>query len=302
VIAEPASPGGWRQRVRTIIARVRQAWEQYQRDYAFFLAAAMVYYALVSLVPLLLLLLSALGLMLRFSAFAKGAEQQVLHAFEQGLGAELPAAITRLLDGLRQASIIATAVSVIGLVVTASMLFRNLRLSFRAIWKYEPPLAASSVRVIVRQTFLEQAMSFAMVLLSGLLLLMSLAVVSLVQWVGGLLTHLPRVGDTAEWALALPIPLVLVTVTFACLFKFLPPVRLRWRHVVLPAVLCALGWYVAAEIVTLYGVFFGSDTSAYGALGGLLVIMLWMNVVSQLLFFGAELCKVIAWSEPGSGA
>lgn len=287
----------WRQRGRTIFNRLRDAWGEYQRDYAFFLAAAMVYYALVSLVPLLLLLLSGLGLMLRFSELANAAELQVLNAVEHSLGAELTATISQLLDGLRQASIVATAVSLVGMLVTGSVLFRNLRLSFRAIWKYEPPLASSSVRIIVRQTFLEQAISFALVLTAGILWLLSLAVVSVVQWLGGLFNHMPTLGETAAWILALASPLLVVTATFAFLFKFLPPVRVEWRHVLLPAALCAVAWYVTAEVIALYGVFFGNDVNAYGALGGLLVIMLWMNVVSQLLFFGAELCKVVARNE-----
>jgi membrane protein len=136
-----------------------------------------------------------------------------------------------------------------------------------------------------------------MVLTAGLLFLLSLAVVSIVQWLGGLLNRLPTLADTAAWILALPSPLLVIVVTFAFLFKFLPPVSLKWRHVLLPAVLCAVAWYVATEVIALYGVFFGNDVNAYGALGGLLVIMIWMNVVSQLLFFGAELCKVLAWSE-----
>src|SRR5262249_19866835 len=122
------------------------------------------------------------------------------------------------------------------------------------------------------------------------------------QWLGGLFHHVPRLADTAAWLLALPTPLLVVALTFAFLFKFLPPVRLRWRQVLPSAALCALAWFVAAGVIALYGVFFGNDLGAYGALGGLLVIMLWMNVVSQLLFFGAELCKVVARSERVTGA
>jgi len=295
-------PRGWRQRGGAFVARLRRAWQEYQRDYAPFLAAAMVYYALLSLVPVLLLLLSALGLELRYSELASDTEQQVLATLEGHVGAELPAAIARLLDGLQQQSIVMTVVSLVGLVFTASMLFRNLRLSFRAIWKYEPPLAASSVRVIVQQTLLEQAISFAMVLMAGLLMLLSLAAVSIVQWMGAAFGHVPMLADAAAWVVALTSPFLVVMVTFAVLLKFLPPVRLEWRHVLVPAMLCAVAWYITAEAIALYGVFFGSDVSAYGALGGLLVIMLWMNVVSQMLFFGAELCKIDARSETLSDA
>ena len=78
------------------------------------------------------------------------------------------------------------------------------------------------------------------------------------------------------------------------MFKILPPVRIRWRDVRLAAVLCAVVWVAAGELLALYGTVVGDGPGAYGALGAMLAIMLWMNVVSQTLFFGAELCKVVA--------
>jgi uncharacterized BrkB/YihY/UPF0761 family membrane protein len=62
-------------------------------------------------------------------------------------------------------------------------------------------------------------------------------------------------------------------------------------------VACAAAWIIASEILTLYGVFFADSFGAWGAIGGLLMIMLWMYVVSQILFYGAELREVM--SEPG---
>ena len=61
--------------------------------------------------------------------------------------------------------------------------------------------------------------------------------------------------------------------------------------------MCRLAWIIGAEILALAGAFFGNRPSAAGAIGGFLVMMLWMNVVSQLLFYGAELCKVVARQE-----
>ena len=87
--------------------------------------------------------------------------------------------------------------------------------------------------------------------------------------------------------------LIIATITFACLFRVLPPIAIRWRHVWLAAVLCAVSWVVASELLALYGVLFGNSRNAYGALGALLAVMLWMNIVSKVLFFGAELCKVV---------
>ena len=113
------------------------------------------------------------------------------------------------------------------------------------------------------------------------------------QWLGEHLAGLPRVGDAIGWLLALPAPLIMVTLTFAMLFRFLPPVALRWRLIWLVSLGCACAWMIAAEILTLYGIFVAENFGAWGAIGGLLMIMLWMYVVSQILFYGAELCKVM---------
>ncbi|HEX6997472.1 MAG TPA: YhjD/YihY/BrkB family envelope integrity protein [Gammaproteobacteria bacterium] len=274
---------------------VRAAWVEYERDRARYLAVAMVYYALVSLVPLLLLLLSALGLLLRFSASAAEAEQQVLLAIDASFGAELRGAIERALGSLQEQSIAAMAVSLAGLVLTASVLFRQLRVGFRAIWGLDPPLIAGSLRAVVRATLLERIVAFAMVLGGGVLLVVALVLITVSQWFDRWLGALPLVGATAGWLPAAGSSLLLAAITFAVLFKLLPPVRVRWRDIGLAVVLCASAWVAAAELLALSGGLFGASSVA-GALGSLLAAMLWMNLVSQLLFFGAELCKVSATS------
>src|SRR5262249_26020420 len=86
---------------------------------------------------------------------------------------------------------------------------------------------------------------------------------------------------------------VVFTLTFALLFKFLPPVRVWWRHVWLSALLCSTAWIVSTEVLALYGAYF-RRLSVPGALVALLAITVWLNLVSQVVFYGAELCKVVA--------
>ncbi len=281
-------------RGRALFDLLRATWAEYERDYAAFLASAMTYYALVSLVPLILLVLSAMGLLLRFSDVAAAAEVRLLETVASTFGDELPVKIGELLDHLQEGSIIATGISLVGLLLTGSALFRKLRLSFRAIWKYDPPLVSGSVRTVVRMTLLEQVKSVLLVLVAGLLLVGSLALVAIIQWLAGLFSHVPLAAFTTRWLLALPIPVIIVTLTFAVLFKLLPPVALQWRDVSLAAVLCAIAWFVAAEIFALYVFYFGARLGTYGAIGGLLIAMFWMNIVNQSLFYGAELCKIVS--------
>jgi len=273
---------------------LRSAWIEYERDRARYLAVAMVYYALVSLVPLLLLLLAALGLSLRFLPIAANARQQMLLVIDANFGPELAVAITRLLDALQQESIIATVISLAGILLAASVLFKHLRLSFRAIWKHEPPLVSGPVRVVVLATILERTVAFAMVLGGGGLLLAALGLLTAAGWLHRLLGTTLLFGELSPWLVAALTSLSFAALSFAALFKVLPPVPMRWRDIWLATLLCAVAWVIAGELLALYAVFFGDSRSAYGALGAMLAVMLWMNIVSQVLFFGAELCKVVA--------
>jgi membrane protein len=278
---------------------LQAAWIEYERDRARYFAVAMIYYALVSMVPLVLLLLSALGLVLRFSVIAADAQHQMLVHIEANFGTQLRLTIERLLNILKEESIIATVIGLAGLVVTGSLLFKHLRMTFRAIWNYEPPLVSGPPRVVIWTTILERVIAFAMVLSGGVLLLAALVLMSATQWLHSVLGRLPFHVETVGWLLTGVTSWAVAAITFALLFKFLPPVPIGWRDVWLAVLLCASAWVVVSEFLAFFGGFFG-DVSGYGALGGVLVAMLWMNIVSKLLFFGAEVCKVVA-TQGGSG-
>ena len=273
---------------------LHSTWQEYERDYARYFGSAMVYYTLVSLVPLLLLVLGMLGLLLRRSELAASAELQFLDAIEAGFGSAVRDTLGRLLQSLEQGSVIAVAVSLIGLLVTGSQLFHHLRMTFRAIWSHAPPLVSGTARTALRATLLEKALAYVMVLATSLLLLVALLLIAALQWLHAHPLNVPLLGQPAAWLLAIPSPLVFAPLTFALLFKFLPPVRLQWRHVWLASALCAAAWIIGAEILASYASYLGGKLGAYGAIGGLLIVMLWINVIAQMLFFGAELCKVIA--------
>lgn len=295
IVASPSQPYAF-------FKLLHSAWQEYERDYARYFASAMVYYTLVSLVPLLLLILGALGLLLRRSELAAAAELRFLEAVEASFGAPLRATLGRLLQSLEQGSVIAVVVSLIGLLLTASQLFHHLRMTFRAIWRHEPPLVSGPARSALLATLLEKALAFIMVLATGVLLMVALLLIAALQWLQARPWSMPILRQPAAWLLAILGPLVFTPLTFALLFRFLPPVRLEWRHVWLASALCGVAWLLGAEILASYGTRLGGNLGAYGAIGGLLIIMLWINVISQMLFFGAELCKIIASRAPGAAS
>jgi membrane protein len=276
---------------RSFVNLLWTAWVEYQRDRANYLGVAMIYYATVSLVPLLSLALSVVGLLLRFSHAAAEFEQKTMAALEWNFGVQLRDTISRLLETLEQQSVIASVISLAGLLWAASVLFHHLRMSFRAIWKYDPPIISGSVQVAVRTTILERAFSILILLGASVLLVTAFAVSAAIQWVDRLLGSLLLFDRGAAWWLGILSSSILDIITFALLFKFLPPIPVHFRNVWPAAALCAVAWVVASQVLSLSGALFKTQ-SAYGALGGLLAGLLWIKLVSQILFFGAELCKV----------
>src|SRR5690606_16618759 len=151
----------------------------------------------------------------------------------------------------------------------ASVLLRHLRLSFRAIWKHDPPLVSGPFYAAAWAVFRERVIAFVMVLSGGGLLLAALLVIGVAQWIYRVLGRFPLIGATAGWLMPAATSLVLAAATFSMLFKYLPPVAIRWRDVWLAALLCAAAWVAAGEILALYGVFFGGGATPSGALGAL---------------------------------
>ena len=282
----------------TVTTLLREAWHEYERDRARYFAGAMVYFTLMSLVPILLLLLSFIGWSLRFSSVAAGMEARVLAMVEANLGEQFRGFIETLLMQLQQESLVTTLAGLLGLMYTASKLFRHLRMSFRAIWKYEPPLLAGEIRERLGTTAREYALAFLMVVAGGTLLLLAFALLSVTQRLGRLLVALPFADRAPAWLVTLPSSVAIVGITFALLFRFLPPVRLRWRHVWLATVLCTASWVLGAELVTWFSAFLtGDGPTALGAFGALFATMIWLDKISQVLFYGAEVCKVIYMRE-----
>jgi membrane protein len=270
--------------VRALPRLLRAAWHEYERDYARYFAVAMIYYVMASLVPLLLLLMAGLGLLLRFSPAADAVQQAVLGQIQMTFGNEVGTTIERLVHALEQQSVVSLTVSVIGLLATASVLVHHLQMSFRAIWHYPSILESGPPLVLILRMVIQKVLAFGIVVAGGVILGLVLLLIASVNWLTDRLS--------GGWAAAIPASLVIAPLTFALLFRYLPPKRLPWREVWLAALLCGCAWLVTARLLSLSGSLFGKNFSTYGAVGGLLAAMVAINIMSQCLFFGAELCKI----------
>ena len=128
-----------------------------------------------------------LGLLLRYSTTAAEFERRTMSNLEATFGAQLREMIEPLLATLQRGSIIASVISLGALLLSASVLLHHLRMSFRAIWKYDPPLISGTVRTVVRTTIRERVFSITMLLGAGALLGAALSVNAAIRWVERLL-------------------------------------------------------------------------------------------------------------------
>ena len=280
---------------------LRAAAGEYVRDYAHYFAGAMVYYALLSLVPLLVLLMAALGWLLRLSPLASNLEHQMLSSVEVTFGTDLRVAAEQVSEHLQRGSILATLLGVVGLLLTSSALFGHLRMTFRAIWQQAPPLASGSLLRALRMKLTERVIAFGIMFGGGALLLALLAIIGTLQWLAALPGELSFLGDTLGWLLPLLGSMVIAPLIFALLLRALPPAPVSWRDVRIAAILLGLTWIFGAEVLSVYAAHAARKWSAYGAIGGILMVMLWMHALSKMVFFGAELSKVTHRARTNTG-
>lgn len=263
---------------------VRETLRQWQEDKAQQLAAALAFYSLLSLGPLLLIAISIAGLV-----FGQEAASGQLMAEMEGLVGEAGAgAIQTIVVNSRQEtrSVIAAIIGLATLLVGASGVFGQLQGALNTIWR-APPVRRERFWQLVRKRLL----SFVMVLGIGFLLLVSLVVSAVLAAMGNYLAStLPAMAGMLEMVNGL-VSVAIITLLFAMMFKILPDIHIRWRDVWSGALLAALLFTLGKSFIGLY-LGRSAVTSTYGAAGSLVVLMLWVYYSSLILLFGAKLAFV----------
>jgi membrane protein len=253
------------------------------------LSAALAYYSVFSIAPLLLICLAVAGWVYGPEA-ARGHVEAQLRGY---LGAPVAAAVQSfILDASRPAaSATAAVIGFVTLLLAATGVFAQLKDALNTIWDV-PAAAGKGLVNLLRGRLL----SFALVLLIGALLLASVVAGTVLA---GLTKNLPLEAGASKFvagASSAGISFGVVTVLFAAIFKLLPDARVQWRHVWSGALLTALLFETGKMGLTYY---LGreSTTSAYGAAASVVVVLLWVYYASLILFFGAVFTKVRAQCE-----
>jgi membrane protein len=260
---------------------------QWLQDKAPQLGAALAYYTVFSLAPLMLVLLAFFGLVYGNSEVAR---REILHELYAFLDRSSAKAVEDIATSTAKPATgaVATMVGIAVALFGASGVFGQLQDALNTIWGVKPK-PGKSLLSFLRARFL----SFAMVAGVCFLLLVSLTVSTVITAVGGYLEHLLPGGYVLAWSIHLLLDIGVVTLLFAMIFRFLPDARLSWRDVRLGAALTAALFLVGKYALGLY-LGSGAVGSAYGAAGSLITMLLWVYYASQIVLFGAEFTQVYA--------
>ena len=265
---------------------LKEAGEAWIDDKASRLAAALAFYALLSMAPLLVVAVSVSGMV-----FGDEAARGQIAAQIQGLvGAEAGDAIQSILAHAKQPGqgVLGTVVGALVLLFGASGVFGELQESLNTIWEVRSKPGRGIAGVIKDRVF-----SFGMVLGVAFVLLISLVVSAGLTALGGLLEQsLP--GGAAVWqVLNFVIGLAVVTGLFAAIYKVVPDVTISYRDVLVGSLVTAVLFTVGKALIGLY-LGTASVGSPFGAAGSLVVVVVWVYYSASVFFFGAELTQ--AWA------
>ena len=246
------------------------------------LAAALSYYTLLSLAPLVLMAVAVAGLIFDHATV----EGKIVNEIRLLVGPEGSEVVQTVLrhasDPEKSARSVVIGIAV--LLLGATTVFVQLQSSLNRIWKVEESTQASVLWVLVK----ERLLSLAMVLAVGFLLLVSLIVSAAVAAFGE--TALGGLSDAVVVleGLNVLVSLGVVTVLFAMIFKVMPDAPVAWRDVWVGAVITAVLFTIGKSLIGLY-LGRSSIGSPYGAAGSLVVMTVWVFYASMIVFFGAEL-------------
>jgi membrane protein len=254
-------------------------------DEALSRGAAIAFYTVTSIAPVLLIVIAIAGL-----AFGREAAQNAILAQLSGLMGQQTAEVlqTAVASASNKTSgVVATVIGLVTLIATASGVFGEMQSALNAIWKAKPK--GTTVSRLIRA----RAASLGLVAALGFLLMVSLVVSAGLTAFGDYLNALLPFGKLIVSALNTVISLALISVLFAAIYKILPDRQLEWRDVIVGAAATAIlftigksliGWYIGSSAVA----------SSFGAAGALIVLLLWVYYSVQIFLLGAEFTKVYA--------
>ncbi len=275
----------------TITGLVRQSVGAWNDDNAPRLAAAVAFYTLLSLSPLVIVVVGIAGLF--FGRAAAGG--QLAWEIHNVVGWDEARTIQEIIRAAQRhhGGVLAAVLSVLTLLFGASSVVLELQSGLNTIWHAQTTSGRNSGLRAVVALGKERFFSFVLVLGAGFLLLISLlasaGIAALGRFVG------PRLPIPEAWLhlIAFVVSCLVITVLFAAIYRLMPDVKLDWRDVVVGASVTSIIFTIGKQLIALY-LGKAAFASTYGAAGSFIVLLVWVYYSAQLFFLGAEFTKVYA--------
>lgn len=271
---------------RTFFKLLKETVIEWQKHRASQLAAALAYYTVFSLAPLLIITIAIAG-----SIFGEAAaRQEIIVQIQYLIGDSGTEVIETILNNASQPKIkgLASLISVAVLLIGASGVFAQLQDAFNQIWNVTDQPQGGITELIKKRL-----LSFFMVFMIGFLLLTSLIISTLLSAINNFGSNLfpsfAQIWNSFNFLFSFTV----ITLLFALLYKYVPDVPITWKDVRLGAILTALLFILGKEILGMY-LSSNSFSSPYGAAGSLIVVLAWVYYTAQILLFGAEFTQVYA--------
>ncbi len=266
---------------------VRETVSQFARDKVMRLAAAVAFYATLSLAPILVVILSVAQLFWR----DQDARAELSRHIDELFGPNASESVHVMLaaaDPGNQGGI-AALIGLGAVLFAASLLFAQLQEGLNAVWHVEPK-PGRPVRRFLRKRLLSLLVVFGI----GFLLLASLLASSVMSALSAYLEVFEWTAEIRRWrVVGIGVSILVVTLLFGLLFVVLPDVEVAWRDVWVGAALTATLFTVGRELIAVYLGTAGVG-SGYGAAGSLVAMLVWVYLSAIVFFLGAELTHVIA--------
>jgi len=251
------------------------------------LSASLAYYTVFSIAPLIILVISITSLVLRNYDYNDAFYTQLSHFMGKDAVIQLREVVKNL--QLSGKSGIALFLGIAILMLGASSMFVEIQDSLNIIWRVKAKPKKGWLKLL-QNRFL----SFSLIISLGFLLLVSLILNIAINALSTRLVHFfPLVTVTLFDLINLAITLIVITILFSIVFKFLPDVKIKWKDVRTGAIFTALLFMFGQYLIGLY-LQYTAQGSAYGAAGSIIIILVWIYYTSVILYIGAEFTQVYA--------
>jgi membrane protein len=269
---------------------LKLAYQGWKEDRASRLSAALAYYTIFSLAPLLVIVIAITGLIWK----ADVVRAQLLGQIQSLVGPEGASFVADLITntGSPAQDIVATLIGIITLLFGALGVFNELHNSLNIIWEVKEEKPKGFLQTI-KKVIVDRLLSFTMVLGIGFLLLVSLVISAGLSATQETIGNAIPLSELLLQIVSTVISIGVITILFALMYKFLPDAKIAWRDVWMGAFVTAVFFSLGKTAIGLY---LGNSAvaSSFGAAGSLVLLLVWIYYSAQILFFGAEFTQVYA--------